>query len=170
MGVGRLLAGALFLAFALSLLPGMFGVRLGDLESFVPAPTSALAFGGGAGGGEALVFRKNQYREALEQGRKEGKRVFLDFTGYSCSNCKWMKGNMFPKPEVTAELKKFVLVELYTDGTDAASEANQQLQEKKFATVAIPFYAIVDSDEKVYATFPRLTRDSEEFVKFLRTE
>jgi len=61
----------------------------------------------------------------------------------------------------------FVLVDLYTDGTDAPSEQNQQLEEKCFGTVAIPFNAIVDPDERTLATFPGLTRKATEFVSFL---
>jgi len=45
-----------------------------------------------------------------------------------------------------------VLVELYTDGTDKESEENQKLQDEKFSTVAIPYYAIMDPDGKVVAT------------------
>ena len=76
---------------------------------------------------------------------------------------------MFPKPEVATALGKFVLVELYTDGTDAASEANQKLQESQFGTVAIPYYAIFDTDRRVVARFAGLTRKAEEFLAFLRT-
>src|SRR5262249_40104802 len=47
------------------------------------------------------------------------------------------------------------------------SEANQKLQLEKFQTVAIPFYAIVDPDEKVVATFPGLTKDPKEYLAFL---
>ena len=65
-------------------------------------------------------------------------------------------------------LKNFILVELYTDGTDAASVENQQLQEKKFGTVAIPFYAVVDGNETVAATSAGLTKDLDAFVKFLK--
>jgi len=74
---------------------------------------------------------------------------------------------MFTRPEVKGLLKDFVLVDLFTDGTDAVSEQNQKLEESKFDTVAIPFYAILDPDEKVVATFPGLTRSSEEFVAFI---
>jgi thiol-disulfide isomerase/thioredoxin len=65
-------------------------------------------------------------------------------------------------------MKNFVLVELYTDGTDADSEANQKLQLSKFNTVAIPYYAIIDPDDKVVATFPGLTKDSAEYLAFLQ--
>jgi thiol:disulfide interchange protein DsbD len=66
-------------------------------------------------------------------------------------------------------LKDYVLVDLYTDGTDAVSEQNQQLEEKRFGTVAIPFYAILDPDEKVIASFPSLTRNVQEFANFLKS-
>jgi thiol:disulfide interchange protein DsbD len=111
---------------------------------------------------------KNQYKEALATARAENKLVFINFTGYACTNCHWMKANMFPRPEITGLLKDFVLVDLYTDGTDAPSEQNQQLEEKRFGTVAIPFYAIVDPDERTIATFPGLTRNASEFVTFLK--
>src|SRR5712691_12190400 len=80
-----------------------------------------------------------------------------------------MDANMFPRPEIAAALKDLVLVELFTDGTDQASEENQKLQDEKFATVAIPYYAIVDADGKVVATFPGLTKKTEEFLAFLKT-
>ena len=67
----------------------------------------------------ALVWMKNQYREALARARAEGKLVFVNFTGYACANCHWMKANMFTRPEIAAAMKNFVLVELYADGTDA---------------------------------------------------
>jgi thiol:disulfide interchange protein len=167
-GLGRLLSGAAFLIFAISLLPGMFGGKLGDLDAYVPLAASQSTGIGGAGGESALVWMKNQYREALDRARKEGKLVLVNFTGYACTNCHWMKANMFTRPEIAAAMKNFVLVELYTDGTDADSEANQKLQLSKFNTVAIPFYAIIDPDEKVVATFPGLTKDSAEYLAFLQ--
>lgn len=162
LGVGRMLIGALFLMFALGLLPGMFGAKLGELDAYVPA--------GQARAGEAsLPWMKNQYREALARARAENKLVFVNFTGYACTNCHWMKANLFPRPEINALLKEFVLVDLFTDGSDAVSEENQRLEEKKFGTVAIPFYAILDPDEKIVATFPGLTKKAEEFVSFLKS-
>jgi thiol:disulfide interchange protein DsbD len=78
-----------------------------------------------------------------------------------------MQANMFNRPEVAGALSNFVLVELHTDGTDAASEENQKLEQSKFGTVAIPFYAILDGDEHVRASFPGLTHDPREYLKFL---
>jgi thiol:disulfide interchange protein DsbD len=158
-GPVRLLTGAALLAFALSLVPGMFGTRLGEIDAYIPPASS----------GASQQWMKNQYREALDKARAEGKRVFVSFGGYACTNCHWMEANMFTRPEIAAALKDFVLVELYTDGTDAASEQNQALENAKFSTVAIPYYAILDPDEKVVATFPGLTRDTAEFLRFLQT-
>jgi thiol:disulfide interchange protein DsbD len=165
-GIGRLLVGTAFLAFSFSLLPGMFGARLGELDAFVPlASESTLATNGGSGGG--LAWTKNRYDDALAKARAENKPLFVSFTGYACTNCHWMKANMFTRPEVRAALKDMILVELYTDGTDAESERNQRLQETRFGTVAIPYYAIMDGGEQVMATFAGATRRAPEFMAFL---
>src|ERR1019366_275276 len=122
--------------------------------------------GHAAGGESALPWMKNQYREALDRARREGKLVLLNFTGYACTNCHWMKANMFTRPEIAAAMKNFVLVDLYTDGTDAESEANQKVQLAKFHTVAIPYYAILDADGNSVATYPGVTRDAGAYLAF----
>ncbi|HTT62256.1 MAG TPA: cytochrome c biogenesis protein CcdA [Bryobacteraceae bacterium] len=166
MGLGRLLTGMVFLIFAISLAPGMAGARLGELDAYIPAGAESGP-GAGTGNGSALVWMKNQYREALDQARREGKLVFVNFTGYACTNCHWMKANMFTRPEIAGALEKFVLVDLYTDGEDAASQLNQHLEQTKFQTIAIPYYAILDPDENVIATFPGATRDAGVYLAFL---
>lgn len=168
MGMWRLLIGMAFLIFAISLAPGMFGGKLGELDAYIPeAQGGALA--GAAGGSTAsqLVWMKDQYREALDRARREGKLVFIDFTGYACTNCHWMRANMLSRPEIADRLKNFVLLELYTDGTDAASEANSKLQLDKFQTIEEPFYVILDPDERVVAKFKGLTRDTAAYAAFL---
>jgi thiol:disulfide interchange protein len=166
LGLGRLLTGAAFLIFAISLLPGMFGGKLGDLDAYVPLANQE---GGGPSAQSGLVWLKNQYRAALDQARREGKLVFVNFTGYGCTNCHWMKANMFTRPEIAAAMKDFVLVELYTDGSDPASDENRNLQLELFKTAAIPFYAIIDPDGKVIASFPSLTRNASEYLAFLQS-
>ncbi len=167
-GSGRVVAGAAFLIFAISLIPGMFGAKLGELDAYIPLATEST-FGGASASGEKLTWMKNQYKEALAKAKAENKLLFVNFTGYACTNCHWMKANMFPKPEVLAEMKNFVLLELYTDGTDDASTQNQDLQNSKFATISIPYYVLMDGDEKVIASFPGLTKKAEEFLAFLRS-
>jgi thiol:disulfide interchange protein DsbD len=168
LGVGRMLIGALFLIFSISLLPGLLGYSLGDIDALIPVQAKSAALTPG-GAGDSPVWMKDRYQEALAKARQENKLVFVNFTGHACTNCHWMKQNMFPRPEVAALMKDFILLDLFTDGTDHASEENQQLEEKRFGTVALPFYAIVDADEKVLATFPGLTKSTQEFVTFLKS-
>ena len=66
-------------------------------------------------------------------------------------------------------MKNYVLLELYTDGSDAASEPNQKFEQEKFATVALPFYAITDGDGNELAHEDGLTRDVNQFASFLHT-
>ncbi len=95
-GAGRALLGVLFLGFALSLIPGMLGGRLGELDAYVPAAseTAPAAAGGVAQSHRAI---KNDYEAAFKQAKEQNKRVLVAFTGYACTNCKWMKTNMFPR-------------------------------------------------------------------------
>jgi thiol:disulfide interchange protein DsbD len=146
----------------------MFNSRLGEIEAYIPPPTGS-GFGGAAAGGD-LQWIENDLTGAFAQAKAGGKYVLVNFTGYACTNCHWMKANMFTKPEVSGVMKNMVLVDLYTDGTDAASVANQKLEEETFKTVAIPFYVLYDSNQNVVATFPKgLTRDSSEYLAFLNT-
>ena len=166
LGVGRLLVAVVFLTFAVSLIPGMFGANLGALEAYVPpAPASSIGLGGART--ESQTWLKNGYEDALARAKQENKLVLVTFTGYACTNCHWMKANMFPRPEIASVVKDMILVELYTDGTDDASRRNQEMQDRLFHTVAIPYYALMDSDGKVIASFPGLTKNPGEFLAFL---
>ncbi len=170
-GVARALIASLFLIFSISLIPGLFGGRLGDLDAFVPEGSGSIfaAASAQANDGTANYF-KNQLDAALTAARQQNKLVLVNFTGYACTNCHWMKANMFPRPEIQSALKDLIVVDLYTDGTDAESEKNQKMEDQKFKTVAIPFYAILDPDQNVIATFPQLTRNPKEFLSFLETK
>jgi thiol:disulfide interchange protein len=162
LGVVRLLIGTVFVIFGLSLVPGMFGSKLGEIEAYIPPAAN------GTGSGD-LAWNENDLAAAFAKAKAEGKTVLVNFTGYACTNCHWMKANMFTKPEIAGVMKNMVLVDLYTDGTDAASEANQKLEEDKFKTVAIPFYVLYDANQNVLATYPGLTRKPEEYLSFLNT-
>lgn len=168
-GAFRLVSAILSLAISVWLITGLFGAKLGELEAFLPPDLEGTSSFRVVGAGQAeLKWIKNDYTAALAQAKAENKRVFIDFTGYTCTNCRWMEANIFPKPEVEAELKKFVLSSLYTDGEGEIYEKQQAMEQEMFGTVALPFYAIVDGDGKTIATFPGLTRNSDEFVDFLK--
>jgi thiol:disulfide interchange protein len=161
LGVGRLLTGVVFVIFGLSLVPGMFGTKLGEIEAYIPPPP-----GGGSGD---LAWVENDLQSAFTRAKAEGRNVLVNFTGYACTNCHWMKANMFTRPEIQAALKNIILVDLYTDGTDAVSEKNADMEDKRFNTASIPFYALIDADQNTIATFPQLTRNPKEFLAFLNT-
>jgi thiol:disulfide interchange protein DsbD len=147
---------------------GLFGRRLGELEAFLP-PATVQGAGRGAGivDGE-LAWIVNDYDAALRQARSEGKRLLIDFTGYTCTNCRWMEANMFPRPAVERELEHYVRVRLYTDGEGAIYENHQRFQAGLFKTVALPYYAVMAGDGTPLATFAGLTRNPDEFVRFLK--
>jgi thiol:disulfide interchange protein len=165
LGIGRLSFAALFLIFAVSLLPGVFGAPLGELDAYVPAATGRLDGNTTTAGG--LQWMKNDYRAALDRGRQENKLVLVTFTGYACTNCHWMKANMFPRPEIIDAAKDLVLVELYTDGNDPASDENAKLESTKFGSESDPLYVLLDGNENVLAT-SGYTRSSQEFLAFLK--
>lgn len=167
-GAIRLISAILSLAISFYLLTGLFGAKLGELESFLPPDlenTSARGFGASR---ENLAWISNDLDRAIAKAKAEDKRVFIDFTGYTCTNCRWMEANVFVKREVEEEMSKFVLAKLFTDGEGEPYEKQQQYQEKTFQTVALPFYAVIEPDGKIISTFPGLTRNVGEFVDFLQ--
>jgi thiol:disulfide interchange protein DsbD len=155
---------AIALLLAAWLSSGVRGRTLPQLEAFLPpAAPSALA-----ATADSPIWMLNDYAAAQDAARSSGKLVFVDFTGYTCTNCRWMEANIFGRPDVSAELGQFVLSRLYTDGDGALYERQQAFQEKTFGTVALPLYAVVDADGRVRATFSGLTRNPADFIAFLR--
>ena len=141
---------------------GLAGQRLGELEAFLPPGE----LGGGEGG--ELAWKVNDYEGALAQGAKENRPVLIDFTGYTCTNCRWMEANMFTRPEVSRELARYIRVRLYTDGRGEEYLRFQNLQRDTFGTVALPYYAVVAPGGVPVVAFGGLTRDSGHFVSFLK--
>ncbi|HRH46610.1 MAG TPA: thioredoxin family protein, partial [Pyrinomonadaceae bacterium] len=172
LGAARVMFALLFVSLGFYLLTGLFGAKLGELESFLPISLNENSVVSSTNSGNAKSTEpewiKDNYEAALAKAKAENKSVFIDFTGYTCTNCRWMEANMFPKPEVQTELNKFVKAQLFTDGDGEIYEKQQKFQEEKFNTVALPLYAIVDANGITKATFPGLTRDKDEFVKFLK--
>jgi thiol:disulfide interchange protein DsbD len=165
--VGRLLGSLATLAFAVWLASGVTGRRLGELEAFLP-PASSAAGASGHTAGE-LPWVTNDLDAAISQARASHRKVIIDFTGYTCTNCRWMEANMFPRPEIRDALQGFVRARLYTDGQGSMYDRQQRFQQERFATVALPLYAIIDTDQRALATFAGLTRDPQEFLRFLRS-
>ena len=174
-GAVRLTVAIVFLAVTVWLVPGLFGRQLGELESFLPPEVSSSGSPPSTSPASSANLQHeadwilNDYDGAMEQAKQENKLVFVDFTGYTCTNCRWMEANMFPRPEVAKEINKFVCVRLYTDGDGELYEHYQKMQQEKFGTVALPLYAILRTDGSPIATFPGLTRNTAEFLAFLQS-
>ncbi len=172
LGVFRMLMGTFFLALAFYFLTGLFGGSLGEFDAWLP-PSSTKDFALNRSGGTAEAKWHETFDEVLQKAKAENRPAFLNFTGVTCTNCRWMEKNMFPDPAVKKELEKFVLAELYTDREDTAEhqkidEENGKLQAEKFGSVALPLYVVVDANGTILAKFPGLTRDKKEFVEFLQ--
>jgi thiol:disulfide interchange protein len=202
LGVPRMLFATSFLGVAFYLLTGLFGAPLGELDAWLPpeetngravaeivkgieakvgkmendfraiqtaVPNGSVPVGAGISAENAWI---EKYETALQKARAENKPVFLNFTGVTCTNCRWMEKNMFPDPQVKKEMDRFVLAELYTDRETpehkAEDEKNAEIQTTKYNSAALPLYVIISPDEKPLATFPSLTRDKQEFIGFLQ--
>jgi len=164
--VGRFIVATGSLAIGAWLATGLAGHSLGELEPFLPPAGGALVLGADAP--VALTWGLNDYSSALAAAKTGRKRVFIDFTGYTCTNCRWMEANMFTRPEVRAALSRYVLSRLFTDGEGDVYERQQAFQQAQFNTVALPLYAIVDADGHTVTSLPGLTRDPSTFVAFLQ--
>ena len=167
LGVTRMLWAISFLAMGFYLFTGLIGGSLGELDAFLPPRTAGELTLTGARGQE--LTWNTSLDSALEQARVQQKPVFVDFTGYTCTNCRWMEANIFPLPAVHTQLEKFVRLQLYTDGAGKQYEENQRYQKEKFGTVALPLYAILDGQGNKIAAFAGMTRKPEEFLRFLNT-
>lgn len=167
LSVGRMLVATFFLGLAFYFLTGLLGGNLGEWEAMLPPQPKTASRMDGRSGSENLVWLEG-YDNALETARRERKPVFLNFTGVTCTNCRWMESNMFPDPEIRRALDNFIRVELYTDRETPEDQRNGELQAEKFQSVALPLYAIVDPDGNSLASFPGLTRDRTEFLSFIQ--
>jgi thiol:disulfide interchange protein len=169
LGAFRMISAVVTLAVSFFLLTGLFGAKLGEIESFLPPDLSSLSSSRLLGRGDSEPkWIVNDYEAGLAKAKAENKRVFIDFTGYTCTNCRWMEANVFTKKEVEDELNKFILVRLYTDGEGEVYDRQQKMEQDAFGTVALPYYAVVDAGGKTIASFPGLTRNTADFVDFLK--
>ena len=162
-GVARMLFSLAFLTFGLYLATGLFGGRInGTLDAFLPADVGQVANLPSASSLEWI----EDYSEALRRAKAENKPILIDFTGVTCTNCKWMERNIFVRPDVAQAMRRFVLVRLQTDNGPHRRE-NQAMQVKRFGTAALPLYAIMSPDDRELARSAGLTRDPARFIAFL---
>lgn len=162
-GIGALVA----LTAGMWLATGFSGRALGTLEAFLPPPGGLAPAPDPSAVPDSLHWTVDDLPAALATARTSGRLVFIDFSGYTCTNCRWMERNMFTRPEVKAALGRFVLARLFTDGDGAIYERQQAYQQRQFGTIALPLYAVVDANGRTVSTFAGLTRSPRDFVEFL---
>jgi thiol:disulfide interchange protein DsbD len=161
-GVPRMVIGTVFLGLAVYMMPALWritpqGVVGEGIVAFLPWDSRA--------GQQELEWTRD-FEKAWETASAAKKPIFIDFTGVNCTNCRANEKNVFVRPEVRNELKKYVLVQLYTDSvpdekltpSEAASKAtaNRELLGETYNDVSNPFYAIV----RPQAGAPALVMDS----------
>ncbi len=107
------------------------------------------------------------YSDALAQAKSSGKPIFIDFTGYTCTNCRYVEQNIFTKSPVKEALAdNFVRVRLYTDG-GKDGPANQAFQQAKFGTVALPLYAVISPSGQTVAQLGGSASSVAQFAEFM---
>ena len=151
----RFIISILFLVFGLYLTNGLYAGKVhGLIESYLPPKHEEGWF--------------ENYQEALVAAKDplNTKPIFIDFTGYTCTNCRWMEKNVFTDPLVEELFENFILVRLYTDAGPNHKEY-QQMEIDRYGTSALPFYVVIDSNEKEISRFHGMDPDVSKFVKFL---
>ena len=175
---------ALFsLAFAVYMIPGLWGAPCKAVSAFAP-PMWTQDFNL-AGGDVHAQF--NDYEEGMAYARRNGKPVLLDFTGYGCVNCRKMESAVWTDAKVSDMLHNdYVLITLFVDDKTALPETItvmeqgverklrtvgdkwSYLQRCKFGANAQPFYVPVDNDGMPLAGSYSYDENVDAYVKFLK--
>lgn len=159
-GIGVLMAVAAYFCLA-----GIQGRSLGELSAFLPPDP----YPGQKSSAVGAIPWVHTYDEALAAAKSQGKPLFVNFTGVTCTNCRWMEKNMFPRPAVSGEIGSYIPVELYTDRGTPEDLANRELQQKLTGVITLPVYVLVSPEGKALKVFQGSTRDESEFVAFLKS-
>ena len=170
----RLLAAMAFFGVSMYLLPGLFGASLGLADAYLPprqaSDPNLFATRTAQSGEETSEFDwyTDDIAAAMTAAREASKPVFVDFTGYTCTNCRDMEANVFPKPQVASKLRAdFVLLRLYTDDLPDGTEF-QRYQLRLTGTTALPTYAVLDPQDEAVIMKMSGTASVEEFAAFLQ--
>ena len=183
-GVTRFLLACISFAFAVYMLPGLWGAPLKSISAFSP-PISTQDFSLYEGDVHAQV---DDFEEGMKLGQQLGKPVLLDFSGYGCVNCRKMEAAVWTDPDVKASIDNdFVLVTLMVDEKKALPEPIKvvekdgtertlrtygdkwsYLQRSKFGANAQPFHVIVDGKGKPLAPSFVYKEDIPGYKNFLK--
>ena len=181
--VGGFFLAVCSLAFAVYLLPGLWGAPLKGISAFAP-PLHTQDFN--LYGGEFREF--DNYDEGMQYAADHHLPVLVDFSGYACVNCRKMEGAVFDTPEVRSIVENnFVLIKLMVDDKAALAspysvEENGRtmriatvgdkwsyLQRHKFGSATQPFYVMLDNDGKPLGPTRSYDENVEAFTEWLET-
>ncbi|PRY21378.1 thiol:disulfide interchange protein DsbD [Spirosoma oryzae] len=155
--VPRLFLSIISLAFALYLIPGLWGAPLQSVSAFLPPQQTqdfdlyTRSLGGfPVAESESAVPKKYgdifeaplglnaffDYEEGMAYAKKVNKPVMIDFTGHACVNCRQMEANVWPKPDVLKRLRNdYVLIQLYVDDKTELPTAEQRVSSYSGKTI-----------------------------------
>lgn len=171
-GAIRAVWAVIFTTITIYLFTGLFGKSLGEVDAFLPpadygnSGASASVFTPSGKSNTDLTWMKD-YDKAVAKAKAENKTLFIDFTGWQCTNCRWMEKNRFTDPDIANLLSDMVRVKLYTDRREEPELSNKKLQIERFKSIELPLYAIQDPNENILGT-KAFTRDKNEFIDFLK--
>lgn len=181
----RAVLATIFMTLAIWFMGGMLGKPLAaDLEALLPPDNYREIIDGSTAstasiGSQTVTAGKTEGLHALwltnldsakKIAAKENKPIFIDFTGFSCTNCRLMEKDVFTKPAVEQTLRNFVLVQLYTDRKKEPYISNQRIMQE-FGTVANPLYVILRPDGSYIAQtgyLPKYRSNPQDFIAFLK--
>ncbi|MBP6334189.1 MAG: thioredoxin family protein [Bacteroidia bacterium] len=186
LSVPRLLFALLSLTFSLYLLPGVWGAPLKLISGFPPPEFYKEWKTGTENECPHNLNCFHDYEEGMRYARAQGKPVILDFTGWSCVNCRKMEDNVWSDPKVLKRLsEEYVLISLYVDDKTPLPEAQQVIspttgrkirstgnkwsdfQARVYQTNSQPYYVLLDNKGKMLAEPRGYTPDVESYVEFL---
>jgi len=201
--IPRLLMAIITFAFVMYLIPGMFGAPLKLISGF--PPPAFYTEGWSIGQNNPSSETKNEmvegtdpahcphnlpcfhdYNLALDYSKKVNKPLMIDFTGWSCVNCRKMEDKVWIDPRVLSRLQNdFVLVSLYVDDKTELPENEKYLskttdknvrtfgnkwsdfQTERFKTNSQPWYVLLDHNEQELNSPTGYDPDIEKYIQFL---
>lgn len=183
-GVTRFFMALISLAFAVYMVPGLWGAPLKAVSAFAP-PMNTQDFNLYK---NEVHAKFDDYDLGMEYARRNGKPVMLDFTGYGCVNCRKMEAAVWTDTKVSDLMNNdYVLITLYVDNKESlpdhikVSENGKErtlrtvgdkwsyLQRVKFGANAQPFYVLIDNQGMPLNKSYAYDEDVDKYVQFLQT-
>ena len=183
-GVTRFFMALISLAFAVYMVPGLWGAPLKAVSAFAP-PMQTQDFNLYK---NEVHAKFDDYDLGMEYARLNGKPVMLDFTGYGCVNCRKMEAAVWTDPKVSDLINNdYVLISLYVDNKTPLTEPVKiiengtertlrtvgdkwsYLQRVKFGANAQPFYVLLDNQGKPLNKSYAYNEDIPKYIEFLQT-